>query len=283
MEPSALHLEVRNAIAISDELARHDHVLEGGILAGHFASVRMTLGELEREIGRSYAAPASARPTLIASLERSMQAFREHVEELPPYLRLRTGQLMASLERIVFAERRPSAPVPAKPMLGALPIERVVPQVAHSIIDYLVAGAYLVSARVATTRRARVVGLLGFAHVGGVGLLTDAPLSAAKVVPIEVHEALDYVSGIGVAAAPFVLGYRRKDPLSAGIQIVAGIATVLTSLFTDYRAERGVGRGVRPRVLPSVRRRRARERATSRETRPLEGLANPSMLPRLDL
>jgi hypothetical protein len=38
---------------------------------------------------------------------------------------------------------------------------------------------------------------------------------------------------------PFALGYVRKDPIAAAVQIVTGLVTCVTSLFTDYRASTG--------------------------------------------
>ena len=42
-------------------------------------------------------------------------------------------------------------------------------------------------------------------------------------------------------AAPFVLGYYKKDPAIAAIHVMLGASTILVSLFTDYRAAEGVG------------------------------------------
>ena len=75
MDAIALHLEVRNAISLSDELGRHEHALGNDVLAGHLAAVRTTLGELERDIGRSHEKQISPKPTLIDALERSLRVF----------------------------------------------------------------------------------------------------------------------------------------------------------------------------------------------------------------
>jgi hypothetical protein len=72
----------------------------------------------------------------------------------------------------------------------------------------------------------------------GVSALTDYRLSLAKVIPIEVHEALDYAWGLSAIAAPFVFGYWKKSPIAALTHVVAGAGTILSSLFTDYRAFR---------------------------------------------
>ncbi|MDF2695111.1 MAG: hypothetical protein K0S65_3494, partial [Labilithrix sp.] len=136
MDAIALHLELRNAIALADELGRHEHAAGNDDLAGHLAAIRTALGELEREVGRSHEEQIAPRPTLIERIERGLELLRSRLEEIPVNLRPRLGQLLASLERIVFAELRPSSPVPAKPVLGVLPLRRVLPQEAHSVVDY---------------------------------------------------------------------------------------------------------------------------------------------------
>ena len=279
MDAFTLHLELRNALSLSDELGRHEHAIGNDSLAGQLAALRTALGELEREAGRSHATQVPPNPTLVERLERGLGVLRGRLEEFPASLRPRLGQLLASVERIIFVELRPRAPIPSKPLLGVLPLRRIIPQDVHSVMDYLVAGAYLLSARFARTKRARAVGMVLGANVGGVSLLTDYRLSAAKVIPIEVHEVLDHASGAGAVAAPFLLGYAKKDRLAATIQISAGLGTILASLFTDYRAARGVGRAIRSRGGPLAG--RLKRQRVPEAQRPLEGFANPSVIPRI--
>jgi hypothetical protein len=106
------------------------------------------------------------------------------------------------------------------------------------------------------------------------------------VIPIEIHETLDYASGGTAVLAPIVLGYVRKDPIASAIQIVTGLGAIVASMFTDYRAARGVSRPLRSKGGPGRRSRRdvARgPRRVSETQRALEGLASPSYLPRLDV
>lgn len=282
MDAFTLHRELRNALSLSDELGRYEHALGNVALAGQLAALRTALGELERDVGLSHDAEVSASPIVVDRLDRGLRVLRDRLEELPAALRPRLGQLLASVERVIFVERRPRASVPSKPLLGRLPLMRVIPQDARSVMDYLVAAAYLLSARVAKTKRARAVGLFLGANVGGASLLTDYRLSAAKVIPIETHELLDHAFGAGAVAAPFLLGYAKNDRVAAIIQVAVGLGTILASLLTDYRAERGVGRAIRSRGGPLARRDGARSRAPEIQ-RPLEGLSSPSLLPRLDV
>jgi len=130
---------------------------------------------------------------------------------------------------------------PSRPLLGALPLARVIPQDVHSVMDYLDAGAVMTGAALSDCPRARTASLLlGGAGVG-VSSLTDYRISLAKVIPIEAHEAIDYLFGISAIAAPFALGYRKTAPLTAAMHVAIGVGTIVTSLLTDYRAYRGVG------------------------------------------
>jgi hypothetical protein len=124
--------------------------------------------------------------------------------------------------------------VPARSLAG-LPLVRAIPQDVHSIIDYATAAAVAVAGFVAGTRRARI----GCRFIGGAGLVqslvSDYRLSAVKLLPIELHEARDYVWGAVNIAAPFVLGYRKRERFASAVQLAAGATVILTALFTDYR------------------------------------------------
>jgi hypothetical protein len=145
--------------------------------------------------------------------------------------------------------RGPEAGVPARPLFGVLPIKRFVPMDVHSMLDYAngltVAGIALGAKSPACTAG----WALGMGVIG-VSLLTDYRLSLRKIIPIEAHEVLDYAWGLSAIAAPFVFGYARRSPLAAIVHIVAGVSTIIGSLFTDYRAQQGVKWGkARPSEL----------------------------------
>lgn len=135
--------------------------------------------------------------------------------------------------------------IPSMPLLG-LPVRRLVPQDVHSVMDYA-GGLSLLAAGLLTSHPAAKA--TAFALGGGIigtSLLTDYRLSLAKVVPIEVHEASDYAVGLAAAILPTALGYRssRTARLASWIQVAVGLSTIAASLFTDYRAVRGRGRGL---------------------------------------
>ncbi len=274
MDRTALHLEIRNALSLSDELSRHEHARGDQELAGQLSALRSLLSDLERDVGRTHDAALDAEAMPAFRVAALVQGLRSRRSRVPVELRHRLRQLISSSERVRRGLEKPDGRVPSKPILG-LPLARIVPQDVHSVLDYASAIAYFASAKVARTERGRAAGILLGTSVAGASLVTDYRLSVAKILPIEVHEVLDHASGLSAAAAPFALGYAKEDPLAAMVQIATGALTVLASLFTDYRASVGVTRPMRSKggpeagelkVTPAVR--------VPEVQRPLEGLSS---------
>lgn len=274
MDPTSLHLEIRNALSISDELSRYEHALGNDRLAAHLASMRTALGDLERMAGRTHADAGHPSSLLVEALERGVHELGERLDEVPYFLVPRVRSLIGYGDRIVFAYRNPDARVPARVVAGVLPLARVIPQDVHSVGDYSAAALYALSAKLARTSRARIVGAGLAGSVAGVSLVTDYRLSAVKILPIETHEKLDWATGLGAIAAPFLLGYVRKDPIASVIQIAAGLTTCVLSLFTDYRAEKGRTSPRRSKGGPSVDKLDDGNRWANGKPRPLEGLSS---------
>jgi hypothetical protein len=99
--------------------------------------------------------------------------------------------------------------------------------------------------RCSTRSEAKTAALALAGSALAVNLLTDYRLSPVRLIPIEVHEGFDHLWGATNILTPFILGDWRKSPLAAAIQIFTGVATILESLFTDYRAVTGVRWGRR--------------------------------------
>jgi hypothetical protein len=129
--------------------------------------------------------------------------------------------------------------VPSEPVLG-LPVKRVIPMEVHSMLDYGGSATHAACGLIARTPEAKSASFVLAGAGAGVSLITDYEMSLAKVIPIEVHETIDYLWGAASVAAPFLLGYIRRDPIVSAVQIVNGLSTIVASLFTDYRASRGV-------------------------------------------
>jgi hypothetical protein len=130
--------------------------------------------------------------------------------------------------------------LPSRPLFGVLPLRRVVPQDVHSVLDYAGGLTLIAAGLAASSRFARNAGIGLGAAVIGTSLLTDYRLSAAKVVPIEAHEAADYAAGLTALAVPFFGAFRGR--LAKWLHLGVGLTVVIGSLFTDYRAFRGKGR-----------------------------------------
>jgi hypothetical protein len=280
MDRTALHLEIRNALSVADELSRHEHYLGQDELAGSLSALRSALGDLERDVGKSHIDLSAPDPVTVEGVERSLQSLLIRRHDVPRSLRARTAELLASAERVSIALWDPTERVPSKPLLGrggwpALPLARIVPQDVHSVLDYVHAAGFFASARLARTGRARAVGMALGLVMGGASAITDYRLSAAKVLPIELHETLDYAGGLTAIAAPFLLGYVKNDPIAALLHIGLGIGTVVTSLFTDYRASLGLTWPNRSRGGPHLGPQHGEKGIRVDEVqRPLEGLSS---------
>jgi hypothetical protein len=255
MDRTALHLEVRNALSVADELSRHEHDLAEDDLAGGLSALLSALRDLERQVGRSHEDPTKPQPWVVEAVHRSLEALLIRRHDIPRALRRRTEELIASTERVSTALWDPEVRVPAKPVFGALPLARVLPQDVHSVLDYVYSACFLASALLARSGRARAVGLALGVGLGTTALVTDCRLSAARLLPIETHEKADYLTGLAAVAAPFLLGYAKRDPIAAMLHVGLGLGTLVTSLLTDYRATRGLSWPMRSRGGPPRRER----------------------------
>lgn len=127
----------------------------------------------------------------------------------------------------------------SRPLLG-LPLRRYIPQDVHSFVDYASGLTLAASASVTTDRAARWAGATLGAMLIGVSALTDYRLSLVKVVPIEAHEAADYIGGLAAVIAPFAFGYSKRSKVAKWMHIGVGLGTLVVSLLTNYKAYRGV-------------------------------------------
>jgi hypothetical protein len=173
--------------------------------------------------------------------------FDAALDELPAVIERLEPEVRAVAEDVLFNARRlgsslaDSLEIPSRPLFGVLPIARVIPQDAHAMGDYLHGVLTLGPVFYADGALPRVASAILGTSVLGVSAITDYRLSVANVIPIEVHEVLDYAWGAAAIAAPFVFGYVKKSPLTAAMHIGAGVMSIVVSLFTDYRSAKGIG------------------------------------------
>ncbi len=92
---------------------------------------------------------------------------------------------------------------------------RPVDSTLHGVVDYTAGGFLLTAfprlAGIAGTRSARQIRTAAAVHAG-YSTLTDYPLGVVKVVPFQVHLALDAVGALALAATPFVTGQYKQGP-----------------------------------------------------------------------
>lgn len=212
-------------------------------LAQKLGSLHATLRKIDEAINRG----AVEIPYLhdLVTIADELAGF---VDKVAPEVRVRLKETIAWARALpgeieaVLAKVGPSEEIPSKLLFGELPIARTVPQDIHSVVDYLNAGAALSTSLMADSTSGKIAGAALGAAGAGVSLMTDYRLGAAKIIPIEAHEVIDHVWGVSAIAAPFVLGYYKKDPAVAAMHVMLGATTIILSLFTDYRAAVGVGR-----------------------------------------
>jgi hypothetical protein len=135
------------------------------------------------------------------------------------------------------------AGVPSQPLFRVLPLARIIPQDLHRLGDYLGALGVGTLAASSGTSRGRFAGLVLALSGVGVSLLTDYRQSLEKWVPIETHEAIDYVWSFTTIVSPWLFGYAKKAPAVALGQVLAGVGYIVFSALTDYRSQVGVRRG----------------------------------------
>jgi hypothetical protein len=70
---------------------------------------------------------------------------------------------------------------------------------------------------------------------GGMSLLTAYPLSVAKIIPFQVHGAIELLAGIFAFVSPWLFGFSHVDA-ARNFFIVSGVALSIVWLVTDYRS-----------------------------------------------
>ena len=129
---------------------------------------------------------------------------------------------------LVYEDRLLSHGTRSRPLLG-LPLARLIPQDVHSTFDYVGGLTTAVVGALADAAPARATAMMfGFGTIA-ISLFTDYRMSLWKVVPVEVHETLDYTVGFSNLAAPFAFGYRKRERLVSAIQIFGAVAVAPVS------------------------------------------------------
>lgn len=67
-------------------------------------------------------------------------------------------------------------------------------------------------------------------------VITRYPLGATRQLPFPVHGVIDLVSGVGLVAAPWLLGFTRMT-LERDFYLVLGAFYVLVWMLTDFHGD----------------------------------------------
>jgi len=111
---------------------------------------------------------------------------------------------------------------------------RVIPTHVHGIVDHVAAAVLLEAPTVLSldSGSASLIPRILGGSATGYNLITDYETSAAKVLPMPVHLGLDALSGVFLAASPWITGSGKKGlrhflphSIIGGVQILLALMT----------------------------------------------------------
>ena len=107
----------------------------------------------------------------------------------------------------------------------------------HGVADYLSSATFAAAPNMIRMpdTAAKLSRALG-ASYAGMSAATAYPLGAVKVIPFPAHLAADAVVGVGLAAAPWLLGFADHKPARNFFLAMAAVSAVVTSLSQRRRA-----------------------------------------------
>jgi hypothetical protein len=117
-----------------------------------------------------------------------------------------------------------------------MPFPRPVDSTLHGVVDYT-AGTFLLTAfprlaGIGGTRSARQIRIAA-AIQAGYGALTRYPLGIIKLLPFQVHLALDAAGAVALAAMPFATGQYTEGRKQWLPQVALGLFELSSLAITD--------------------------------------------------
>jgi hypothetical protein len=116
---------------------------------------------------------------------------------------------------------------------------RFIPTKFHAPVDYIV-GVALIAApwifQFSDVTAATVVPIVLGVGLIAYSLITDYELGVWKVAPMAVHNLLDVVAGLFLAASPWIFGFADESANVWAPHVVVGLAAVFLGLTTVQRA-----------------------------------------------
>ena len=128
---------------------------------------------------------------------------------------------------------------------------RFIPTRIHGSLDYIV-GVALIAApwifQFSEHTAATVVPIVLGIGLIVYSLLNDYELGVVRVLPMSVHNTLDIVAGVVLAASPWIFGFADESANVWVPHLLAGIAAVVLGLVTVQHArdERATGASGQP-------------------------------------
>lgn len=122
---------------------------------------------------------------------------------------------------------------------------RFIPTKLHGVMDYMTVLALLALPRMLNfsqeaTMLLTVVAIMAFVYT----LLTRFELGALRVLPVKAHLALDFMSGLLLVAAPFLI-VPQENSTARTVMIVIGVfeigAALMTHLHSPVENTHGTG------------------------------------------
>jgi VIT1/CCC1 family predicted Fe2+/Mn2+ transporter len=86
---------------------------------------------------------------------------------------------------------------------------------------------------------AEIASVLVGAGILVLAVVTDAPTGLARSLPRASHVVIDYVLGVLLIVAPFVLGFAGDDTNATAYFIALGVLYVVMTVLTRYREPAG--------------------------------------------
>ncbi|MFO7272766.1 MAG: SPW repeat protein [Sphaerobacter thermophilus] len=115
---------------------------------------------------------------------------------------------------------------------------RFIPTRIHGILDYVIGVALIAAPWIfgfSDQRAAMWVPIILGAGLILYSLLTDYELGVIKAIPMPVHLALDGISGLFLAASPWLFGFADESSNVWVPHVVVGVFEILAALTTQTR------------------------------------------------
>ncbi|HEX8373202.1 MAG TPA: SPW repeat protein [Chthoniobacterales bacterium] len=110
---------------------------------------------------------------------------------------------------------------------------KIIPRKTHGVLDYIVGLALIAAPWIlgfaddtAATYVPVAVGIMALLY----SIMTNYELGLAKIIPFNVHLTLDILSGIFLAASPWLFGFADRVYLP---HVIVGVFEIMAGLMTS--------------------------------------------------